>query len=148
MSSANVATPPHPKIPKHLQNTFRLCEIVLRISPASAVSMLSKAEETWASRSPTRSLSNSPGIFVRRPKIPQTRQPCPVEVQWGIQRNLPVDTGYGCLNEDEDQMRCNMGATCLMFSVHMRENRVHTIKLYTKNMSWLTLQNIWHHLAL
>ena len=60
---------PHHLTPKHLRKYVSALRSVLRISPASAVSMLSKAEETWASRSPTRSLSNSPGSFFRPPQI-------------------------------------------------------------------------------
>lgn len=60
------ASPPHPQTSSEYVSALRS---VLRISPASAVSMLSKAEETWASRSPTRSLSNSPGSFFRPPQI-------------------------------------------------------------------------------
>lgn len=35
-----------------------------------------------------------------------------------------------------------------MFSVHRRENRVHTIKLYQEHVVADTAEHLWHHLAL
>ena len=98
---------PHHLTPKHLQNTFRLCELSWEFLQHQRCRCSAKLRRP-GHRAVQRGHYPTLRAFFRRPKIQQTRQPCPVEVQWGIQRNLPVDTGYGCLNEDEDKMRCNM----------------------------------------
>lgn len=137
---------PHHLTPKHLRNTFRLCELSWEFLQHQRCRCSAKLRRP-GHRAVQRGHYPTLRAFFRRPKIPQTRQPCPVEVQWGIQRNLPVDTGYGCLNEDEDKMRCNMvqHVSCFPF---IGGKIGCTPSNYTKNMSWLTLQNIWHHLAL
>ena len=144
VSSANVASPPHPQTSSEYVSLCELSWEFLQHQRCRCSAKLRRPGHRAVQRGHYPTLR---GFCLASQNFPQTRQPCPVEVQWGIQRNLPVDTGYGCLNEDEDKMRCNMvqHVSCFPF-IGVKIGC--TPSNYTKNMSWLTLQNIWHHLAL